>query len=279
MTVSVWNSVCASIRFSVTSCLGTCYPLWFYTWAAIWSIKGVVSISCFPLQIYSAGYLLRAVHSLHGKCFPSPSSPLSGCRLLARFVLLHWLVREICYYSIYGGDGRKYHLCRSRDISFFDHVVLVKVKNRARNLALCWELCRHFVAFTASSVCYSVNQYPFSAISSPEKVQISISCCISKQSTCKLFISINPHSRSVWNLSLPFIQKCLRNEILIHNQLLQCRLHKGEKREVRQYMLCGAKGCRAQSQDVHPFSVLQTNVGLKHHRPEALGAAPMQAVS
>lgn len=129
MAVSMWNSACASIRFGVTSCLGTCYSHEFYTWAAAWSIKGTVSISCFPLRIYSGGHLLGAVCSMHSKCFLSPSPPLPGGRLLARFVLLHWLVGEMCNYSIYGGDGRKYHLWRSKNISFLDHLVLVKVKN------------------------------------------------------------------------------------------------------------------------------------------------------
>lgn len=129
MAVSMRNSACASVRFGVTSCPGTCYSHGFYTWAAAWSIKGTVSISCSPLRIYSAGHLLRAVHSIHSKCFLSPSPPLPGCRLLARFVLLHWLVWEMCNYSICGGDGRKYHLQRSKNISFLDHLVLVKVKN------------------------------------------------------------------------------------------------------------------------------------------------------
>lgn len=132
MVVSLWNSMCATTRFSVTSFLGTCYScysLWFYTWVETWSIKGVVSISYFPLQIYSVGYLLWAVHSLHSKCLLPLCSPLSGCRLLARFVLLHQLIWEMCNYSLYGGDGRKYHQWRSRNISFLDHLVLVKVKN------------------------------------------------------------------------------------------------------------------------------------------------------
>lgn len=76
---------------------------------------------------------------------------------------------------------------------------------------LCWELCRHFLPFTNSCMCCSVDQYPFSPVSSPKKVQINISYCISKQSTYKPFISIHPHSKSGWNLSLPFIQKCSRN--------------------------------------------------------------------
>lgn len=153
MAVSVWNSACASIRFGVTSCLGTVPVILsdFTHEQQLEVLRELFPFLVFPLQICSAGHSLWAVHSLHGKCFPSPSSPPRGCRLLASFVLLRKLPWEMCNYERVGRrgeNGRNYHLWRNRNVSFLDHLVLVKVKNTQSTksgLSSCWELCRHFL--------------------------------------------------------------------------------------------------------------------------------------
>lgn len=130
MAVSVWNSACASIRFGVTSCLGTCFLSDFTHEQQLEVLRGLLPFHVFPYKDILQG-TLWAVHSLHSECFLAPSSPPWGCGLSAGFVLLHQLLWEMHSHSIWerGVNGRKYHLWGSRNGSFLDHLVPVNVKN------------------------------------------------------------------------------------------------------------------------------------------------------
>lgn len=154
-----------------------------------------------------------------------------------------------------------------------------KIESTKSTLSLCWELCRHFLAFMDNSACCSFVRYPFSPIISPKKVLINISYCISKQSTCKLFyISSSTFQIHLKNFTSSYSKISEKLNIYPWPDFTMWtskgRAERGETMGCAQ-----SKRVRSTKPGCVSFLLLQTNAGIRHDCSEELGVLKLLAGS
>lgn len=220
MAVSVWNSACASLRFGVTSCLGTCFLSDFTHEQQFEVLRGLFPFHAFPYKDILQD-TLWAVHSLHSKCFLAPAHlrEAVGSRPDLSFCVNSYGRCTII------ANGREAEWKKISSVEEQERIVFGSFgaceseKLRAPNLPChcAGSSVGIFLLSWITQLAAALSAIPFHPSFLLKKVLINISYRISKQSTCKLFY-ISSSTFQIWNISLPLIQKCLRNWIFMHSQ-------------------------------------------------------------